>query len=72
LQRFIDTPGLTLGDIVSDLSDIFGVDRARMIAVTETTRAFAEGNRLAGLQLKEEYPDVKVIKRWYTNNDDKV
>ena len=72
LQRFIDTPGLTLGDIASDLSDIFGVDRARMIAVTETTRAFAEGNKIAGQALAKEFPDVEVVKTFFTNVDDRV
>ena len=72
IQRFVDTPGFTLGDIARDLSDVFSVNRARMIAVTETTRAFAEGNRLAGLELKKEFPDVKVIKQFFTNMDDRV
>ncbi len=72
IQRFVDTPGFTLGDISSQLSDIFGVERARTIAVTETTRSYAEGERLAGLAMKEEFPDVKVIKTWFTNRDDIV
>jgi len=72
IQRFISTPGFTLGDISSQLNDIFGVERARTIAVTETTRSYAEGERLAGLMMKEEYPDVKVIKTWFTNRDDIV
>ena len=50
----------------------FGEQRAQMIAVTETTRAFAEGERQAGLELKEKYPDVPVVKTWMTNEDERV
>ena len=72
IQRFIDTPGQTLGDTMNQLSSSFSLERARMIAVTETTRAFAEGNKIAGLEMKEKFPDVKVVKTWETNNDDRV
>ena len=43
-----------------------------MIAITETTRAFAEGQKLAGDELKKEFPDVKIFKKWYNNEDDRV
>ena len=72
ISRFIETPGYTLRDISRDLEPIFGLERARQIAITETTRAFAEGNKLAGEELAKEYPDVKVIKTWFTNNDDRL
>jgi SPP1 gp7 family putative phage head morphogenesis protein len=70
VNTFIDTPGFTIGDIVNQLP--FSESRAQMIAVTETTRAFAQGNRLAAQELKEEFPDVRVVRIWYTNNDDLV
>lgn len=72
IQRFVDTPGFTIGDAIDQLSSYFSDTRARMIAVTETTRAYAEGNQIAGIELKKEYPDVKIVKQWFTNNDDRV
>jgi hypothetical protein len=61
---------MTIGDVMERLP--FGEERALRVAVTETTRAYAEGEKLAGQQLKEEHPGVQVIKTWYTNADDLV
>lgn len=72
ITRFIDTPGFTLGDIAQQLEGIFSLDRAQMIAVTETTRAFAEGQTMAGNELLKQFPDVRVTETWFTNNDDRV
>jgi SPP1 gp7 family putative phage head morphogenesis protein len=72
ISRFVDTPGFTIGDAINQLSETFGETRARMIAVTEITRAYAQGNQIAGEELKKEFPDVKVVKTWFTNNDDRV
>ena len=70
VQRFVETPGMTIGDLREALP--FSPGRANTIAVTEVTRAYGEGERMAGERLAEEYPDVKVVKKWYTNEDDKV
>jgi len=43
-----------------------------MIAITETTKAFAMAERIAGNELQKAYPDVPVVKQWYTNQDDLV
>lgn len=67
---FIETPGFTIRDVVNLLP--FNSERAMQVGVTEVTRSYAEGQRLAGLQMKEEFPDVRVTKTWYTNNDDRV
>jgi len=72
ISRFIETPGFTIGDISDQLINTFGVDRARMIAVTETTRAYAEGQLIAGKEMQKEFPDVRVTKEWFTNVDDRV
>jgi hypothetical protein len=72
LTSFIETPGMTIGDLTNQIAPVFGEDRALSIAVTETTRAYAEGQKLAGETLKEEFPDVRVVKTWFTNNDDLV
>lgn len=67
---FIKTPGMTIGDLEKMLP--FNAARAESIAVTETTRAYAQGQIIAGKQLKADYPDVEVVKIWHTNNDDRV
>lgn len=72
IQRFVDTPGFTLRDVAVQLEPAFSVDRARMIAVTETTRAFAEGQQIVADELHNQFPDVRVTKTWFTNNDDRV
>ncbi len=72
IDAFISTPGFTIQDTMDLLGDTFSESRARTVAVTEITRAYARGNQLAGEELKKEFPDVRVVKIWYTNNDDRV
>lgn len=69
-KTFIDTPGMTIGDVVSLLP--YDESRALMIATTEITRAYATASEMAGNDLAKEFPDVRVIKQWWTNNDDRV
>ena len=69
-KTFVDTPGMTIGDVVNLLP--YTESRALMIATTETTRIYSQATQLAGEALKEEYPDVKVIVTWFTNRDDRV
>jgi hypothetical protein len=70
ISTFVETPGFTMGDLADMLP--FSERRAMMIATTETTRAYAEGQKLAGDKMKSDYPDVLVVKTWFTNNDDRV
>ncbi|MHA2163809.1 MAG: phage minor head protein [Candidatus Thorarchaeota archaeon] len=70
IAAFIRTPGMTIGDVMSLLP--FGESRALRIAVTEITRAYGQAEELVGIQLEKEFPDVEVVKTWYTNNDDLV
>ena len=72
VQNFIDNPGTTIRDTIELLAPTFGETRAERIAVTEITRAYAEGNQLAAVDMAEQWPGVKVTKRWFTNNDDLV
>ena len=73
ITAFVETPGMTIGDTMGMLqSAAYSEIRARMIATTEITRSYAQGNQLAGEAMKQEFPDVKVVKRWFTNNDDRV
>jgi SPP1 gp7 family putative phage head morphogenesis protein len=59
-------------DVVAILEPVFGNNRALRIAVTETTRIYAEATQIYANELVKEYPGFKVIKRWYTNVDDRV
>ena len=72
ISSFVDTSGFTIGDVIDMVQPYFGDARASMIAVTETTRAFAAGQREAGEQLAREYPELTIYKTWFTNNDDRV
>lgn len=49
LANYAETPGATIGELVNQLKPVLdGNDvRAWRVAVTETTRAFAEGNAIA-------------------------
>lgn len=59
--------GGTLRDLQRDLEPIFGRQRARLIAQTETTRAFFEGNR-AGWRQSGVIDQLE----WRTSNDERV
>jgi len=67
---FIREPGRTIGDLMGDLEPHFGEMRAQMIAVTETTRAFAEGEKVAVAQAQEYGFVMEPI--WHTNRDELV
>lgn len=70
---FVETPGMTIGDVMEQIQLTgFGERRSQMIATTETTRTYAQGQKLAGEQLKQDFPDVRIVKTWFTNNDDLV
>lgn len=70
IASFVEVPGTTIGDVMETLP--FSADRALRIAVTETTRVYAQANQIAGEELQKEFPDLTVEKTWYTNNDDRV
>lgn len=73
LETFVTTPGYTIGDVMASLDKrLFDERRARMVAVTEITSAYAEGNQAAAEQLQKELPRAKIVKQWYTNVDDLV
>lgn len=70
MAAFIETPGYTIGDVVRSLP--FDEKRALRIATTEITRVFGESVELAGKELQKTFPDVRVVKQWFTNNDSLV
>ena len=70
ISAYIETPGMTLDDLMRLLP--FDTDRALRIAVTEVTRAYAQGQRAAGEELRAQFPDVSVVTIWHTENDDRT
>lgn len=72
LKNFIENPGVTIGDVMNTLSTVFDESRVERITITELTRMFAQGQQLSGEELAKEFPDVQVIKTWFTNRDDRV
>ncbi len=70
IADFVATPEMTIQDVMDRLP--FDSSRAMMVAVTEITRSYAEATIKTGKALRRQYPDVKVIKRWFTNEDSLV
>lgn len=70
VEDFIATPGMTQGDVIEQLEPLFGESRAQLISITETTRAYGEGAKLAGDAIKEQ--GIQVVAIWNTNNDSRV
>jgi hypothetical protein len=70
VRRFIETPGMTVGDLRRELTPAFGESRAQAIAVTETTRAFSEGERLVQDGLRR--GGLEMEAHWNTSRDEKV
>lgn len=67
LELFASTPGMTIGDVIDLLP--FDATRAKMVAITEVTNLYGQAAQLAGEQLARDFPGVRVIKTWWTNND---
>jgi SPP1 gp7 family putative phage head morphogenesis protein len=59
--------GSHLDSLTEEFKPIFGDDRAAMIAATETTRVYAEGNVMAWRS-----SGIVTAKRWQTSRDDLV
>lgn len=70
VAEWIATPGLTIGDLTESLLPWFDETRAQMIAVTETTTAFAEGERV--LIDRARRAGLKVEAIWLTAFDELV
>lgn len=69
ISDYIDTPSESLSDLRDVIATIMGENEARanMIAVTEVTRAFTEGNLIAWRE-----SGVVAGEEWQTANDDLV
>ena len=70
VAAFMETDGMTLSEVVNLLP--FDESRATQIAVTEITSSYAQGQLLAGDEMRAEFPGVAVTKTWFTNADDLV
>lgn len=70
VEDFIRTPGLTMGDLQASLEHLFSPIRAEMISVTETTRAYAQGEVEAAKEAKA--AGINLVPYWNTNADDLV
>jgi hypothetical protein len=70
ISTFVKTPGMTRGELSALLEPAFGARRAEMIAVTETTRAFAEGTR--EYQRAIARMGVPMQRIWRTSMDEKT
>ena len=68
--RFIQTPGMTIGQLRDALAGAFGDTRAQAIAVTETTRAYAEGNKLVQASLRA--AGLEMVRYWSSSRDERV
>jgi hypothetical protein len=64
------TQGWTMRDLHNRLGRIYSPVRAEMIAVTEVTRAAAEGER--GVVAEIEKEGIRMVEVWQTNNDELV
>ena len=71
MQSYLETPGMTRGALEALLEPAFGEYRASMIAVTETTRAYAESMNQYQRQIRDE-AGVEMERIWQTNNDELV
>lgn len=70
IATFIETPGMTQGDMELLLEPAFGPVRAEMIATTETTRAYsAATNETQKLVNESGLPMHRI---WLTSGDEKV
>ena len=70
VAEYVRTPGRTIGDLRADLAPHFGEIRAQMIAVTETTRAYAQGTLFYQQALAQ--AGVRMVRVWHTSRDEKV
>lgn len=70
IAAFFETGGMTRADLEARLMRIFGPKRAEMIAITEVTRAAAEGEIQIGSELAKAGILMQAV--WNTRNDELV
>jgi hypothetical protein len=70
MQSFVETPGLTQGDITKLLEPAFGQVRAELIATTEATRAYSAATNEIQRQVNQ--TGLQMVRIWQTQNDELV
>lgn len=70
ISAFFETGGMTRADLEARLMRIFGPKRAEMIAITEVTRAAAEGENQIAAELARAGILMEAV--WNTRNDELV
>jgi hypothetical protein len=70
IAQYAVTPSMTIADVASALDTTFGATRAQTIAITETTRANAQANRIAQEMLRT--AGVRSVLIWKTAQDERV
>jgi hypothetical protein len=70
IAAFISTPGMTNGQLRALLEPAFGPEQAQMIAVTEVTRAYSQGEQIHQKDLANR--GMKMTRLWRTCMDEKV
>ena len=72
MSAFIQTPGMTIGDITRLIEPSFGAVRSEMIAITEVTRAYSMGTNETQRLLQAETPELETMLVWNTMQDERV
>jgi HK97 family phage portal protein len=70
IAAFVETPGMTVGELRSLLAPAFGDTRANMIATTEVTRAYTQGTQITQERLAD--AGIQMQRVWNTSNDEGV
>jgi len=69
VATFVETPGMTRGDLEKLLAPAFGENRASMIGVTEVTRAYSEATNQHQRLIRDEV-GLEMRRRWDTLRDE--
>lgn len=72
VTAFLDDPDTDITALGQRLEWLFGGDRGKMIAITESTRATAQGQRVLVQELRAENPAAEVVEVWQTSEDELV
>jgi len=72
MAAFIQTPGMTIGDVTSLIEPAFGPVRAEMIAATEVTRAYSMATNNTQEMMGREVPDLVTTRVNNTMQDELV
>lgn len=72
IQAFYEDGTMSISDLADSLVNLFGPVRAEMIAITEVTRASVQGELALVNMIEMENPNIHMIPKWQTANDDRV